>query len=207
MKTFEAGSKKIQQICDLLKKDAVEPAKKEAETIIEEAKGKAQQIIENAEKQAANTQKEAKATIEQERNVFQSFMAQAARQTIESLKQAIEKKFFNEELQQLITAQATDPKVIAKLIDVIIKAIEKEGTSADLSVIVPQNVSTKEINGFLGENVLNKLKEHSVILGGFSGGVQVKLHNKKMTIDISDKALIDILSSYRKGFRELFFQS
>lgn len=207
MKTFEEGSKKIQQICELLKKDAVEPAKQEAEGIIEEAKGKAQQIIEEAEKQAENILKVTKASIEQERNVFQSFLAQAARQTIESLKQSIEKKFFNEEFQELITAQAADPKVIAKIIDVLVKAIEKEGISADLSVIVPQNVSTKEINAFLGENILSKLKEHSVVLGGFSGGVQVKLHNKKITLDISEKALIDILSSYRKGFRELFFQS
>lgn len=207
MKSFEEGSKKIEQICELLKKDAIEPARKEAEAIIEQAKSKAQQMINEAEQQAEKLQKETKALIEQEKNVFQSFMAQAARQTIESIKQAFEKKFFNEELQQLVTTQAKDPKVIAKFIEVIVKAIEKEGITSDLSAVVPQNVSKEEINGFIGENTLKKLKEQSVVLGGFSGGVQVKLHNKKMTIDVSDKALIDILSSYRKGFRELFFQS
>lgn len=206
MKSFEEGSKKIQYICDKLKQDAIEPAKKESEAIIEEARNKAQQILEEAEREAARMHQEAKAAIEQERSVFQSFMAQTAKQTIESLKQFLEHQFFNTELQQLVNHQASDPKVIAKLIEAVIKAIEKEGISADLSVIVPQTVTSKEINTYLGENILNKLKERSVVLGHFNAGVQVKLHDKRMTIDISDKALIDILSSYRRGFRELFFK-
>jgi V/A-type H+/Na+-transporting ATPase subunit E len=206
MKSFEEGSKKIQQICELLKKDAIEPAKKEADSIVEAAKIKAQQIIDAAEEEASRIRTETKQNIEQEKNVFQSFMAQAAKQTIETLKQGIEQKFFNTELLNLITTHTADPQVIAKLINAIIEAIEKEGISTDLSVIVPKSVSAKEINAFLGENILNKIKEHSVVLGGFSGGVQVKLHNKQMIIDVSDKALVDILSTYRKGFRELFFQ-
>lgn len=207
MKTFEEGSKKIQQICDLLKKDAIEPAKKEAEALLDEAKIKAQQIIEEAEKQADTIHREMRIKIDQERNVFQSFMAQAAKQTIETLKQAIEQKFFNGELHQLITAQTVDPKVIARITDVIIQSIEKEGIDSDLSVIVPHAVSSKEVNAFLGEHILSKLKEQSVVLGAFSGGVQVKIHGKNMIIDISDKAIAEILGSYRKGFRELFFQN
>jgi V/A-type H+/Na+-transporting ATPase subunit E len=206
MKSLQEGSKKIQQICELLKKDALEPAKKEAEAHITEAKAKAQKIIEDAQKHADSLLKDAKASIEQEKSVFQSFMSQAARQAIETLKQQIEQKFFNAELQKQISVQASDPKVISKLIDAIIKAIEKEGLSSDFSVIIPQAVSAKEVNAFLGENILNKLKDHTVNLGPISAGVQVKLHNKNMTIDISDAALVDILNTYRKGFRELFFQ-
>ena len=41
MKSLEDSQKKIQQLCELLKKDAVDPAKKEAGAIIDEAKSKA----------------------------------------------------------------------------------------------------------------------------------------------------------------------
>jgi V/A-type H+/Na+-transporting ATPase subunit E len=207
MKTLEEGSNKIQQICDALKKDAIEPAKKESERILEEAQAKAEQLINDAKKQAEKIHKEEKANIEQERNVFQSFMAQAAKQTLESLRQSIEHQFFNKELQHLIEKEASDPKIVAKMIEAIIKAIEKDGLSADLSALAPAGVSPKEVNMYLAENILQKLKEKSVVLGKFSGGVQIKIHDKKLTLDISDDALIDIFSKYRKGFRELFFQS
>src|ERR1700722_9240164 len=174
MKTLEEGSNKIQQICDALKKDAIEPAKKESERIIEEAQAKAEQLINDAKKQIEKLQQEEKAKIEQERNVFQSFMEQAAKQTLESLRQSIEHQFFNKELQHLIDKETSDPKMIAKMIEAVIKAIDKEGLSADLSAVIPEGISPKEVNACLAENVLHKLKEHSVILGKFSGGAQIK---------------------------------
>ena len=94
MKSLEDGQKKIQQLCELLKKDAVEPAKKEAEAIIEEARIKAQEMIEEAEQQIHKNREEARKAIDQEKNVFQSFMAQSAKQALESLRQEIERKFF-----------------------------------------------------------------------------------------------------------------
>jgi V/A-type H+-transporting ATPase subunit E len=206
MKTLEDGQKKIQQICDLLKKDAVEPAKKEAEAIIDEAKARAQEIITEAENQAKKHLNEAKKAIEQEKSIFQSFMVQAAKQTMESLRQEIEKKFFKSELHRFIIEHTVDPKVIARLIEAVISAIEKEGMSANLSVAIPKAVSPKEVNTYLAENTLNKLKEKSVVIGDFAGGVQIKLHDKEMTIDITDEALVDLLSIYRKGFRDLLFK-
>ncbi len=206
MKTLEEGQKKIQQLCELLKKDAVEPAKKEAESIIEEARNQAQQMIYDAEQHIHKIREDARKAIEQERNVFQSFMAQAAKQTLESLRQEIEKKFFKSELHHQVSQQTSDPKVIAKLVDVVVAAIEKEGISADLSAIVSKSVSVKEVNTYLVESMVAKLREKSVVLGNFDGGIQVKLHDKQMVLDVSDDALVDLLNNYRKGFRELLFQ-
>jgi V/A-type H+/Na+-transporting ATPase subunit E len=206
MKTLEESSKKIKDICDKLKAEAIEPAKKEADAILESAQLKAQQIIEEAERQAKKTLADAKAAIEQERNVFQSFMAQTAKQTVESLRQQIEKRFFKDELYQLVDKQTADPKLLAKVIDVIINAIKKDGLSADFSAIISKQIPVKEVNAFLGENALSQLREKSVVLGDVQGGVQVKLHDKKLMIDLSDDALIDLLNTYRKGFRELLFQ-
>ncbi len=205
MKTLEQGQEKIQKICDKLKTEIIEPAKKEAETIIAEAKARAHQIVKEAEKQAADTLKDVKTDIEQERHVFQSAMKQSARLTVESLKQEIQQKFFNQEFYLLVEKSSSDPQLIVRLLEAIIKAIEKDGLSANFSALVPKTISQKEVNALLGEHLLKKLKEQSVVLGDFAGGAQVKLHDKKLTIDISDKALIELLANFAPGFRKAIY--
>lgn len=207
-KTLEKGEDKIQKICDALRRETLEPAKQEAEKIIEEARARAEQIVNEAQAQAEKLHENAREAIEQERNVFHSSLEQAGKQGLEELRQAIEHKLFHDELQKVIEENSSDPKVIAKLISSIVQAIEKEGITTELSAVIPQAVSAEEINRLLGEGILKKLKEESVTFGEFVGGAQVKLHNKKMTIDITDRALMELLSSYvRKDFRKLLFKS
>lgn len=208
MKTLEKGQEKIKKISDQLRRETLEPAQEEARKIIEEAKIRADEIIAEAEKQTEVIFAEARKAIEQERNVFESSLQQATKQSLESLRQSIEHRLFNEQLHQIISKQASEPNVIAKLITAIINAIEKEGLSADLAAIVPKHVSAKEVNHLLTEEVLKKLKEHSVVLGDFAGGIQIKLLDKNLMIDISDEALKDLVSHYvRKDFRKLIFAS
>src|SRR5262245_27015686 len=125
MKTLEQGPQKIQKICDILKQESLEPAKKEAEALIAEAKARAHQIVKDAEKQAEQILNDVKTDIEQERRIFQSMMNQASKLTVEALKQEVLQRFFNQEFANLLEKETADPHSIAKLIEAIIKAIEK----------------------------------------------------------------------------------
>lgn len=206
MKTLETGNEKIQKICDVLRKDTLEPAKIEAESIISQANERAEEIIIEAQRRADEMIKESQSIIEQQNNVFQSSLEQASKQSLEALRQSIEHKLFRQELSDLITSHTSDPKVIANLINALIKAIEKEGLAVDLNVFIPANASEKEINHLLGERVLKKLKEKSVGLGDFTGGAQVRLDKKRLTIDITDADLAELLSKYiRKDLRKWIF--
>ena len=205
MKTLEHGSKRIQKIAEELKKEVIDPAKLEAEKIQAEAKEEARQIIAKAHQEAERIHEEMKRKNEQEGNVFKSSLSQAAKQTLEALRQEIEHKLFTEELNHLLTEQTARPKVIAKFIDTILQAIEKEGISANLSAVIPKAIDPQEINLLLGGNALKKLKEKSVVLGDFEGGAQIKIHDKKLTMDMSDEALMELLSNYRKDFRKVLF--
>jgi V/A-type H+/Na+-transporting ATPase subunit E len=208
MKTLDKGPDKIKKISEELRKETLEPAKQEAAAIIEDAKKRAEKIVLEGEKHAEKMIMEARKEIEQERNVFQSSLTQAGKLSLESLKQAIEEKFFNQELNNFILQEMTDTKVIANLINAIVKAIEKEGISTDISALIPQNLSAKEVNALLLSDVQKKLREQGVNLGDFKGGVEVKLHDKNLTIDITAEALEDLLSHYlRKDFRKLLFNS
>jgi V/A-type H+-transporting ATPase subunit E len=206
MKTLERGQDKIQKICDKIRRETLEPAKEEAQSIIAAAKKRVDEIIKEAEHQAEQLIKQAKGKIEQERNVFHSSLQQAAKQTLEGLKQEIESKFFNEELQTVLEKQLANPQLIANLINGLVKAIEKDGMSADLAAVIPHTVSAEEVNALLLDNVRKKLKDGPLEVGSFAGGAQVKLVGRKMTLDLTDQALKELLANYmRKDFRQTIF--
>lgn len=206
MRSLEKGQDKIQKICDKLKLETLEPAEEKAKQILLEARKKGEDIKAEAERHAEQLLKQARGQIEQERNVFHSSLQQAAKQTVEGLRQEIEHKLFNEELQNLLEKQSADPKIIADLINGIVTALEKEGLQTDLTAIIPRLVSMEDVNALLLDAVRKRLKNKSVEIGGFAGGAQVKLHGKKMTIDLSDQAIKELLANYmRKDFRKLIF--
>lgn len=206
MRSLEKGQDKIQQICDKLRRETLEPAEEEAQQILKEARKKAESIKAEAEHHAEQLFKQARGQIEQERNVFHSSLQQAAKQTIEGLRQEIEHKLFNEELQHLLEGQLTDPKIVAEIINGIIRAIEKEGLTTDLTAIIPRLVSPDDVSSLLFESVRKRLKGKPLEVGGFAGGAQVKLHGKKLTIDLSDQAIKELIANYmRRDFRKLIF--
>ena len=132
---------------------------------------------------------------------------QASAQAMEGLRQSIENKLFNETLSDWIEQHTADPKVAADLISALVKAIEKEGTSVDFSALIPKAVPADKVNAYLGKEILEKLHEEGAISGDFIGGGQLKLHDRKLTLDLSDAAIRELLERYvRKEFHALLFQ-
>jgi V/A-type H+/Na+-transporting ATPase subunit E len=206
MKGLETGKDKVKKICDLLKRETLEPAQIEAQDILEAAKLRSEEIIAEAHRKAEEMHQAAHQEIQQQRTVFQASLAQACRQTLDSLKEKIEQKLFNPELVSLLSKPLQDPKVIARLIEVIVTAIEKEGTHSNLSASISSAVSAREVNTILAAKILEKLKEKSVLLTSIGGGVEVKIVDQNMTIDLSDTAFKELVANYiRKDFRDLIF--
>jgi V/A-type H+-transporting ATPase subunit E len=208
MKGIETGKDKVKKICDVLRRETLEPAMEEAEQIASSARGKAEEIISAARAEAEALLVEAKKEIAKERNVFQSSLGQACKQALESLKQNIESKLLDQELAKQITKQTQDPRLLAELITAMVKGIEKDGLDTSLSAHIPASVSPRAVNQLLAQGVLEKLKEKSVLVGNLTGGIEITLPNEKMTIDLSDKALKELVAQYiRKDFREMIFGS
>ncbi len=208
MKSLEKGQDKIQAICDRLKRQTLEPAEEEAQRIVAEAKKQRDEIISEGEKHAQGLIKQAKGEIEQQRNVFYSLLQQASKQAIESLRQEVEHRFFNQELQSILEKELAHPPIIAQIINGIVQAVEKEGLETDLTPVIPRLVSAEEVIRLLVDKVRKRLKEKPLEIGNFSGGAQVKLVGKKITIDLTDQAIKELLASYmRKDFRKMIFAS
>lgn len=206
MQQTETGKDKVKQICELLRKETLEPAVHEAKQILEDAQKKGQQIVAEARDKAAKILADAEKEIEKKQAIFKASLNQGARQSIEWLKQEIEERLLNQNLAEQIAKATSTPQVLAKMVSAVVKAIENEGLETELSAIIPSAVDPRAVNELLGTEILNRLKEKSVILGSKKGGVEIKLHHENITIDLSDTALVELMTRYiRKDFHQFFF--
>lgn len=207
-KTLDSGEKKIQKICDALRKETLEPAKKEAEEMLKEAKRHAEQIVAEARKDAEEIIIQAKDSLDRNRELFESSLSQGTRLALDSLRQSIENELFCDQLGKILEEQTSDPQTIANLIRAIIAAVENEGLATDISAVIPRSVSPEAVNALLGEKIIKILKGNSIVLGEFNGGAQVKLDRKQITLDITEETLRELLATFiRKDFRKLIFKS
>lgn len=207
MEATETGKDKVRKICEILRKETLEPALDEAQVIIKEAKEKSNQIIEEAKSKAAKIISHAEGDIEKRETLFKASLNQAARQAVESLKEEIENKVLHHNLAKMLAHTTTKPQILADMIRAVVKGIEEEGLSTEISAIIPSAVEPRAVNELLGQDVLAKLKEKSVIVGPQKGGAELKLHDNRITIDLTDAAVMELLTRYlRKDFHQFFFQ-
>jgi V/A-type H+-transporting ATPase subunit E len=207
MKNLETGKSKIQKICDMIRVETLEPTKQEARELIENARLQAAEIIEEAEKKARSLQRDADAEIKEKKRLLESSLALSCRQAIEMLKQKIEQELFNKELADLIMQDTGRPELIVRLIESFARSLEEQGIEEDFEVLIPKEITARSINALLGEKIIERLKNRSVELGDFHGGVQIKMKGRQITIDISDQVVRELIAAYiRRDFRDLLFQ-
>lgn len=208
MTDLEKADQRIQVICEKIRSETLNPAKEEAQEIIERAKKEAAHIREKARAEAEKMQNDMRHAMQEERQIFQSSLQQAGKQAIDLLKQKIEQSLFTPSLDQWIDEQIGDASSCAKLIDVLVEAIQKDGLQTEISVKIPQKFTADQINALLSQKILQSLANNSVELSGLEGGVQVRLAGKNMVLDFSLKTLEEIIRSFiRKDFRKVFFSA
>jgi V/A-type H+-transporting ATPase subunit E len=207
MKNLETGKDKIQKICDAIRKETLEPIQQEAKELIENARLQAAELIREAEKKAERSIQAADAEIREKKRLFESSLNLSCKQGIEMLKQKIEEELFNKELMSLVAKETCNPQLIVQWIESFMRSLDKQGIEEDFEVIIPKEIPARSINALLGQHILEHLKNKSVELGDFHGGVQIKMKGRGITIDISDTVVRELIASYiRKDFRDLIFQ-
>lgn len=206
MKGLDTGKDKVKKICDILKRETLEPAEQEAEALIQNAKRVAEEMLASAKHKAAQMLRETQEEIGRQKAVFEASLTQACRQAIEILKEKIEEKIFAPELAQLLHKPLQEPGLVARMLSAVVEGLEREGTKADLNAYISSAVPVEKVSALLGEAVLARLKEKEILLAPIGGGVQVRLKQEHITIDLSDAAVQELVSNYiRKDFRRFIF--
>lgn len=208
MDTLERGKNKLGEICDILRKETLEPAQNEANQIIENAQLESQKIIEKAHIDAENLLEEARAKIAQEKKLFESSMALAAKQTFDQLKEKIQIQLFNDQLDHLSKSMMSESELVAQLIAAIINIIEKEGLGANLSVTLAKTIKPETVSQYLAVSAAEKVKKGAMTIETSNGDAKIVLQDQKMSVDISSDSLKSVLGSFlRDSFRNVLFKN
>ncbi len=206
MKGLETGKDKIQKICDALRKETLEPAKQEAREVVENAHIQAAEVVAEAKAKANDILQTAETEMEEKKRVFHASLNLACRQGIELLKQKIEQELFDRELTSLVAKEMADPKIIAHLLNSLMKSFEEKGIEDEFVASIPKGISPRSINELLASKVLERLHNRTVIASEFAGGLQVQLKGRQITIDITDEAVRALIAQYiRRDLRDLVF--
>jgi V/A-type H+/Na+-transporting ATPase subunit E len=208
MKVMDKGKDKVQKICDVIKRETLEPAQEEADGIVSAAKKEADKIVKKAKKDAEKHLEKARAKIEEERGVFLSSLKLAGRQGVAALREEIETRLFSGEVRDAVEAECKKPKVVASFITAMVAAVEKEGLGGKIIAEMPKSVDPAEVAAGLTKELLDKLEKKPVQVGELYGGAMLRIKDKEMTLDMSDETLEELLSTYaREDFRRFIFGS
>lgn len=206
MKHLETGKDKIQKICDVIRKETLDPAKQEAREIIENAHLQAAEILKDAEAKAAVLKKQTDEELEEKKRVFHSSLNLACRQALETLKQKIERQLFAPELAQVVVHEMGKPELVAELIRSFMRSLEEQGIEEDFEVVIPREISPRSISALVTAKVLERLKGGGVEVGDFGGGVRLRMESRSITIDITDAVVRELIAAYiRRDLRDLIF--
>lgn len=200
---MDSGAEKVKQICDVLKHKTLVPAQEEAGRIIEEAKAEADKIVANAKAEAKAQIEAAKKKMADEQAVLETSLRLAAKQATAALKSDLETTFFNPTLTELISSEMKGASFVANLLSALVSAVEKEGMGAELKAIIGAQVDKEAAAKSLAANLLDKLKG-GLTVGSFVGGVQLKLVNESLTVEVTEEVVGHLLAAYlRDDFRKV----
>lgn len=208
MDTLEKGKQKLSEICDLLRKDTLEPAQSEAGQIIKSAQDQKEAIVKEAEDKAKHLIESAKADIEKERALFQSSLDLASKQCFEKLKESLVSGLFNDQLASFIHNGTKDAALMGNVINALVASLEKDGFNGDFELALSKEISQEEVCKHLVGHITDKLKTGEIKIESISGGAVVTLKDQKVSFDVSDEALKELLGSFlRKSFRDILFKN
>lgn len=198
---------KLKEICNALLVETLKPAEEQADLIIHDAKARAKQIIQEAQEQAQKIVQAASSEAQHKLTQGEQALIQAGKRSVESLKQVVETKILKESLLAWLDDQLAEATVATTLITTLIQAVEKEGLSGNLIAYIGKHVPARDINQQLCKAALSKLKDQTIEVGTFSSGVQLKVVDKNLVIDLSADAIADLLIRYlQHDFRKMIFQ-
>ncbi len=195
MTQLESGRDKVNEICRMIRNDTLQPAKDEAARIIAEAQAEADAIIAKANEDADDILQGLKKDLERQKSVYEATIELGIKQGIAKLRQLIT-GIFSDQLHQMINREMGKVDVMANIIKVLIEAIKCEGIDANIKVALAKGVDKEGLFEALSSKVKEKIEKDQIEIGDFKAGAAIKIVDKKISIEMTDKAVLELLSTY-----------
>lgn len=208
MRLLETGNEKVKKICEVLKRDTLEPAKQQADEIVENAKKEAERMIRHAQDKAANLLKEAEEKIQQQQEVFKASINIAFKQAIGKLKSDINTKIFQQALLSKIRSEMNATQLLGECIKALYQALEKYGFETDAQIVLSKQFSKEQVAALVAQLGIDHLRSHLIANGEFSSGLQVRIEKENLTIDLSDETVQQLILTFASDtLKKLIFHT
>ena len=206
MKLMETGSEKVKKICEVLRRDTLEPARGEAEEMISAARNEAERILKAAHEKASGIVHDAEDKMRKQEEVFKASLNLSFKQSIAKLKNEVQKNLFLPALKQSLDHTMSKEAFLEKLFSALMEGIKQSGLSADISLILPRAISKEDLSKFIIQCGFEDHQNKVVAVGPFKGGFQVKFEKEHMTVDLTEETIMQMILDYTsESFRKLVF--
>lgn len=209
----------VETLIARLRDEGVAAGREEAKRIVAEAETRARWMIEQAEQEADSLRSEGRRAATRFKQAAEEGLRTAARDTILTLKSTLSQRFARE-IERLVSERLKDEELLGRLIIEIAGRLRGEiETQAPLEVLLPSDaVGIEELRqkpeefqqGALTDFVLaitGDILREGVTFGvieDLEGGIQVRLKDTGITLDLTDRAISQLLLQYlQPRFRAL----
>ncbi len=192
---LETADNKVKEICAILRTETLEPAQAQAKLILDEAAKEADEIVRNAREEAARIREENKVQLAKDLNVHEGSIQLSIRQGLSALRQAIE-KIFSADLDVKIEKAMGKDEAVAEAVRVLFGLIAKEGPNVNLNVLLPKHVNIEAICAQLSSDFAEMVKKSAIQMDDIKGGAEIKLKEKRVSIELTDAAVKELLAAY-----------
>ena len=118
------------------------------------------------------------------------------KKSVDKLRYAIENELFAKAWGEAVAASLKDPGLVAKIIESMATAIEKEGIDTDLQLVLDEADIKKDLSTFIKTEIWEKVQKGGLVLSHIKGGAQIKITGKDLTLDMSHDAIVSLLASF-----------
>ena len=215
-----AASSGVEQLIERLRDQGVKAGQTEADAILERARVQAEQMLDDAKTKAAAIVDEARQEAEQVETAGKEALRIATRDTILRFQQEL-MDYFNERVRRLVSEEMDDRETLSKLIlEVAGRASREAGVheAAAIEVLLPEAIVGIEELKRNPEELASQLTDlvkgiaqttwregvSFKALDGDSQGIRVRVSENDLDVDLTAKAVADILLEHMQPrFRAL----
>ena len=185
----------LQALIDQIKRDGVEAAAVEAESVLKAAKAEAEKIIADAKAEAEKILINAKNENDRMVKSSEDAIRQAGRNLLISFRESVTK-----ELKAIVSENVTAVYSSESFAQLVVKAVEgwaNKPDADDISVIL-NSEDLKALEDTLLAGLKEKMTKGITLKANdnFDGGFRIAVNNGGAYYDYSSEAVVDMLSNY-----------
>lgn len=185
----------LKELIDQIKKEGVDAAETEAESILESAKAEAAKIISDAKAESKKILENAKSENERMVKSSEDAIRQAGRNVLISFRESVTRELgviLEDRVNSVLSSDSLE-----KLIIKFVEGWESNPNASDISVILNQE-DLEALRDSLLSNLKDKMQNGVTLKANdnFDGGFRIAVNNGQAFYDYSSVAVVEMLSNY-----------